>query len=179
MIKKSFDHVALVGGKKLSAHKNYFTKLVKFLRTQKKEILLEKTVAKILEVRTTTTSQLKQADLILVFGGDGALLGAVRDLFGSTAAFAGIRLDGTLGFLTEYSPENLEKLLIKFFVGKFEIGERILLETKIYRDKKIVKTLRALNEVVIHQKGSAELIELDFSLDTKKIATFHIKVNSF
>jgi len=162
-----------VGGKKLTARKAYFAKLVKFLDKKKKEVLLEKSVAKILGKKAASSAAIRKADLILVFGGDGALLGTVRDFFGSGAAFAGIRLDGTLGFLTEHSPKNLEKLLAGFFAGKFDISKRILLQAKVRRNGKVVKTLRALNEVVIQQKSLAQLIELDFSLGGKKIATFH------
>ncbi len=140
---------------------------------RKKEILLEKTVAKILGMKPARDSKIRKADLILVFGGDGALLGAARNFFGSAACFAGIRLDGTLGFLTEYSPTNLTKLLTEFFHGKFEVGKRMLLEAEVRRNGTAVKIFRALNEMVLQQKNLAELIELDFSLNLKKIATFH------
>jgi NAD+ kinase len=143
------------------------------LHTQKKEILLDASIAKILGHKPASNKQIKNSDLILVFGGDGALLGAVRDYFGSKAKFAGVRMDGTLGFLTEYLPKNLIKLLTEFFAGKFEISERILLQATVWRDNKIIKKLQALNEIVIQQKSIAELIELDFDLNNQKIATFH------
>ena len=79
----------------------------------------------------------------------------------------------TFGFLTEYSPADLTKLLAEFFHGKFEVSERMLLEAKVHRNGKTAKVLHALNEMVLHQKNLAELIELDFSLASKKIATFH------
>lgn len=167
------NRVALVGGKKSSGQKQYFSELVKFLRKQKKDVLLDTNIAKILGVKASRIPDIKHADLTLVFGGDGALLGAVRDLFDSDAKFAGVRLDGTLGFLTEYSPKNLTKLLTDFFAEKFDVGERILIEAQVRRKGKLVKTLRALNEVVIQQNSLAHLIELDFDLDSKKIATFH------
>ncbi len=173
MIHAPINHVALVGGKKLSSHKSYFTKIVKFMRAKKKVVSLDENVAKILKVKKSNNAEIKKAELIFVFGGDGALLGAVRKFFGSNAKFAGIRMNGTLGFLTEYSPASVTKLCGDFFSGKFKVSERILLEAKVKRKGKVVKTLHALNEMVLQQKNLAELIELDFSLDTKKIATFH------
>ncbi|MFH1546215.1 MAG: NAD(+)/NADH kinase [Patescibacteria group bacterium] len=173
MLKKNLHSIALIGGRQLTGRKNYFMRVVKFLRAQKKEILFEKTVAKILGMKPARDSKIREADLILVFGGDGALLGAVRKFFGSRALFAGVRLDGTLGFLTEYFPANLTKLLAEFFRGKFEVSERMLLEAEVRRGGAAVKILHALNEMVLQQKNLAELIELDFSLDSKKIATFH------
>lgn len=173
MLKKNLHSIALIGGRQLADRKNYFEKVVKFLRSRRKEILLEKTIAKILGAKAATDSKIREADLILVFGGDGALLGSARKFFGSEALFAGIRLDGTLGFLTEYSPANFTQLLAEFFRGKFETSERMLLEAEVSRGKKVVKILRALNEMVLQQKNLAELIELDFSLNSQKIATFH------
>ncbi len=173
MAEKILNSIALAGGRRLTGRKNYFSKIVKFLRARKKEVLLEKTVAKILGTKPARDSEIRKADVILVFGGDGALLGAVRKFFGSTTCFAGIRLNGTLGFLTEYSPANLTKLLAEFFHGKFEVSERMLLEAEVRRGGTAVKALRALNEMVLQQKNLAELIDLDFSLDSKKIATFH------
>jgi NAD+ kinase len=167
------NRVTLVGGQKSTTQKTYFAKLVKFLRGQKKEVLLDKSIAKILGRKAASSPQIKNSDLILVFGGDGALLGAVRDYFDSSAKFAGVRLDGTLGFLTEYSPKDLTKLLAQFFRKKFEVDERILIKAKVRRGGKIIKTLRALNEVVVQQNAFTELIELDFDLDGKRIATFH------
>jgi NAD+ kinase len=173
MNNSKLDHIALVGGKKSTSQKTYFFELVKFLHAQKKEVSLDTSIAKILGLKPTPATKIKKADLIIVFGGDGALLGSVRDYFGSDAKFAGVRLDGTLGFLTEYLPKNLTKLLTEFFTKKFEVSERILIEAKVQRNGKIVKILQALNEVVIQQKALAELIELDFNLNGQKIATFH------
>jgi len=173
VLSQNLNSVALVGGQNSSARKSYFVKLVKFLECQKKTILLEKPIAKILGGKAATTLQIKNADLILVFGGDGALLGAAREFFGASGKFAGIRLDGTLGFLTEFAPENLEKLLAEFFAGDFETSVRILLTAKISRGKQVVKTLHALNEMVLNQNCVAKLIALDFDFDGKRIATFH------
>lgn len=169
----NLNKIALVGGRQSTDREKYFAEVVKFLRAEKKEVFCEKNIAEILKIKAANKAKIRKADLILVFGGDGALLGATREFFGSEALFAGIRLDGTLGFLTEYSSENLSKLLAKFFQQNFEIAERILLEVKVKRRGKTVKILRALNEFVIQQKNLARLIDLDFSLDAKKIATFH------
>ena len=173
MLSQKLNSIALVGGPRLVGHKNYFTGIVKFLRHSGKQVFLEKTVAKILGTKVATRTEILGADLILVFGGDGALLGAVREFFGAAGKFAGVRLDGTLGFLTENSPENLEKVLGAFFAGNFEIGPRILVAAKIQRGGKLICKITALNEIVISQKNLAELIELDFDFAGTKIATFH------
>ena len=46
-------------------------------------------------------------DLLIVFGGDGTLLGAARKFIASEIPLLGINL-GTLGFLTDINIENLK-----------------------------------------------------------------------
>ncbi|MCF7846286.1 MAG: NAD(+)/NADH kinase [Candidatus Peribacteraceae bacterium] len=173
MLEPHLNSIALVGGQNSHSRKSYFQRVVRFLEKQDKEVYLDKSVAKILQRKAASSREIKRVDLILVFGGDGALLGAARDYFGAIGKFAGIRLDGTLGFLTEFAPENLEQLLRQFFSGKFESSPRILLTAEIHRKGKIVHTFRALNEFVLNQNRVARLIALDFDFDSKRIATFH------
>ncbi|MFH0834528.1 MAG: NAD(+)/NADH kinase [Patescibacteria group bacterium] len=173
MLSQRLSSVALVGGRVNGHRKSYFAQLVKFLEHKKKKVFLEKSLAQILGRKAATAVEIKKADVILVFGGDGALLGAAREYYGARGKFAGIRLDGTLGFLTEFAPENLEKLLAEFFSGKFETSSRILLQAEIWRGGKLVRTFHALNEVVLNQNRVAKLIALDFDFDEKRIATFH------
>jgi len=173
MLSQELNSIALVGGQNSIARKNYFMKLVKFLERNKKEVLLKNPIAKILKKKAATISKIKKADLVLVFGGDGAFLGAARDFFGTVGKFMGIRLDGSLGFLTENLPQDLEKLLIEFFAGRFETNLRILLTAEISRNKKVVKIFHALNELVLNQDRVAKLIALDFDFGKRRIATFH------
>lgn len=170
----AINSVALTARADLGKRKPYFVSLAKFLRQKGKQVLCDSSTAKIVGIKGSPVGEIKKsADLILVFGGDGALLGAVRKFHGMAAAFAGVRLDGTLGFLTEYSPNKIKPLLTQFFRGKFEISQRVLLEVEVIRKKKVVKRLRALNEAALTQSKLARLIKLDFSANRKRIATFH------
>ena len=173
MLFPQLNSVALVGNRVSTGRKNYFAKVAKFLEKQKREVFFEKSIAKILQRKSATAREIKRSDLILVFGGDGALLGAAREYYGTSGKFAGIRLDGTLGFLTEFAPENLERLLSEFFTGKFKTSARILLSAKIQRKGTVVKNFHALNEIVLNQNRVAQLIDLEFNFDNKRIATFH------
>lgn len=170
----TFQNIALTGRDNLGKHKPYFQKLVKYLKKNKKTIYFDQNIAKILKVKATPYPKIKKtAGLILTFGGDGSLLGTVRRLYGAYGLFAGVRLDGTLGFLTEYAPDKLEALLKSFFSGKFATSERILIKAEVLRKGKVIKKMHALNEAALTQSKLARLIELDFSMNQKKIATFH------
>ena len=170
---KNFQTIVLAGRSDLAKHRNYFQKLVSFLKSQGKNVFLCVNIAKILKAKAATPNQARKADLVLIFGGDGTFLSVVRKLFKARGAFAGIKLEGTLGFLTEYTPEKLKQNLARFFEGKFEIKERIILKAEIYRQGKLFKKLYALNETTISQNGIARLVEIDFLVNKKRLATFH------
>ena len=166
--------IALAGRNDLSKHRNYFERLTIFLKSHQKNIIFCKNIAKILKVKAAPLNQVKnKADLILVFGGDGTFLNAIHKFFKAKGFFAGVKLEGTLGFLTEFSPEKLLKTLTRFFEGKFEINSRIILKSEIYRKGKLFKKIYALNEAVISQSNIARLFEIDFSVNRKRLATFH------
>lgn len=55
----------------------------------------------------------KHPDIVFVFGGDGTLLHAVKDLYTKKAPFMLIN-DGTLGYYKEYDLKELDKLLSAF-----------------------------------------------------------------
>ncbi len=69
----------------------------------------------------------RQADLILVFGGDGTMLRVAREAAGSNTPILGINVGG-LGFLTAVSSEQLPRALACVWSGDFAVEPRSLIE---------------------------------------------------
>src|SRR5437879_2131697 len=69
----------------------------------------------------------QQADLILVFGGDGTMLRVAREVAGSNTPILGINMGG-LGFLTAASSAHLAQALAAVWSGQFVVGPRSLIE---------------------------------------------------
>lgn len=78
----------------------------------------------------------KRADLAIVVGGDGNMLGAARILSRFDISVIGVNR-GNLGFLTDLNPENFQSALIDVLKGEFMEEERFLLETEIHRHGQI------------------------------------------
>jgi NAD+ kinase len=170
---ESLQTIAISTRPELKTDLKPFHLLVKFLEKKGKKILFDSNAAKLLKKKTTSDEVIREeADLILVFGGDGAFLGAARHFHGSEAFFAGVRY-GKLGFLTEYLPSEIEKVLGKFFQGEFRVSERIALSAEVLRGKKIVKKMFALNEMVVNQNKLSRMIKLEIEMDTKPITTYN------
>jgi NAD+ kinase len=111
------------------------------------------------EVFPNAAALARQVDLLLVFGGDGTMLGVVRDIDGSEAPVLGINV-GRLGFLTAVSSRDLASALEKIWHGDFVVESRPLIEA-IGRCGVRPLRMSALNDIVISHGAVSRLIELN------------------
>jgi len=105
-----------------------------------------------------------KADLVVVVGGDGSLLKAARTLALYDTPVIGVNR-GRLGFLADINPDDITNQLNAVFEGKFTREKRFLLNTSVSRDKKVVSSADALNDVVVNSGTSAQMIELELYID--------------
>lgn len=106
----------------------------------------------------------QQADLAVIMGGDGTMLGASRMLAPSKVPLIGIN-HGRLGFITDIPLHDATNVLASVIHGNFEVEERILLEGRIVRGDQTLFSGIALNDVVINRAGRGGMIELRVELD--------------
>jgi len=104
-----------------------------------------------------------QIDLLIVFGGDGTLLGAARKFIASEIPLLGINL-GTLGFLTDINIENFESVMQDILKGEYVLEERSLVEAH-FSNKKVF----GLNEILIHSGSYAQLMRYRLLIDGQMI----------
>lgn len=111
-------------------------------------------------------------DLLLIVGGDGTTLQAVRTYVGRSVPFLPIH-SGRVGFLSAMDISHIPDLLPKVLSGAFIREERQLLSVTVYRGKSVLFSTFVLNEAVIGQGSMVRLLLLNAFVDGKKIATFH------
>jgi len=102
-------------------------------------------------------------DLIIVFGGDGTLLGAARKFINNETPILGINM-GTVGFLTDVNIENFESVVRDIFEGNYILEERSLVEAKFAE-----QGIFGLNEVLIHSGSYAQLMRYRLLIDNKTV----------
>ncbi|MDC0942711.1 NAD(+)/NADH kinase [Gammaproteobacteria bacterium] len=102
-------------------------------------------------------------DLIIVFGGDGTLLGAARKFIDIEIPILGINM-GAVGFLTDVNIENFESVISDVFNGEYILEERSLVEAQ-FSDQEIF----GLNEVLIHSGSYAQLMRYRLLIDGKTV----------
>lgn len=103
--------------------------------------------------------------MVVVLGGDGTYLAAVRMLEGARVPLLGFNM-GSLGFLTFTRAEDLTSTLKAAIDGKMELQSRAMIRVKKGRDK---KTYLALNDVVIERGSNSRLISIKVSVDGMQI----------
>ncbi|HLH56482.1 MAG TPA: NAD(+)/NADH kinase [Verrucomicrobiae bacterium] len=112
----------------------------------------------------------READLLLVFGGDGTMLGVARDIAGSRTPILGVNI-GSLGFLTAVPSEELGPALKRVWNGEFSFEPRALLQaTGACPGRPIDQT--ALNDIVISRGIASRLIELEVSVDGDPLTSY-------
>ncbi len=104
------------------------------------------------------------ADALLVLGGDGTLLQAARVARGKP--IAGINLGG-LGFLTMYTPSQLDELLQALRRGAYSLESRSMLEVESPGG-----VFRALNDVVIKSVHANRLIRIAATVQGERVLSF-------
>jgi len=123
------------------------------------------------EVWTVPSSQLcSKADIVISLGGDGTMLATARALGQKEIPILGINL-GYLGFLTQLTPDQLGEALQQVSDNKYQIEERMLLETHVI-DGSQVASPYALNDVVIDKGNVSRVINLSLYANGEYICSY-------
>ena len=101
-----------------------------------------------------------EADCMIVLGGDGTMLQAVREIKKLSIPMIGVNL-GTLGYMAEIEPAGLEESLDRLIRGDYEQECRMMLNGKVFFQNGKEDEGWALNDIVISRKGSLQVIHFN------------------
>lgn len=107
---------------------------------------------------------LEKMSLIVVLGGDGTYLRAVRLLEGKTVPILGVNL-GSLGFLTPFRADELFTAVEDTLKNKMELRPRSMISVQLYRKGKLKQELLALNDIVIERGSLSQLINIEVACE--------------
>ena len=99
----------------------------------------------------------READLLIVLGGDGTMLSGARLVEQRGIPILGVNMGG-LGFLTEINFDELPTALEKVFAGEFQLDKRMMLKIQLQRGEQILCTYSGLNDVVVSKGHLARMI---------------------
>jgi NAD+ kinase len=112
----------------------------------------------------------READLLVVLGGDGTLLSIARHA-GPRVPILGVNM-GELGYLTEVTEDEALPTLERVLAGRFELDPRMTLAAALERGGVVERRMRALNDVVVSNGARARIIEFAVTVDGLPLTTY-------
>jgi len=146
--------------------------LASYLRERGAKVLVEQEMATLPEVTVVDKpTMVRTADLIVVLGGDGTLLGVARLAGARELHVLGVNLGG-LGFLTEVSTRDAVPALERVFAGDYQVDRRTTLAVRVLREGNVVASSQVLNDAVINKSALARIIDLHTSVDGEYLCVY-------
>ncbi len=179
-----FATVALVGKCHTVATANMAQALVDVglcLQTQGSRVILEERTAQHFaefsvfarfkrHIPHVTIGQIgQQAQLVVVLGGDGTVLGVGRAMAAFDIPLLGIN-QGRLGFITDLTIENYAALLPAILMGDYTADRRSLMQGQLVRHGICMGKHIAMNDIVINRSTSSGMVELRVCIDGHFVA---------
>ena len=171
-MKNHFKCIGIVGHPRHPTALTTHEMLWRWLSGKGYEVLVEQQIAHELQlsnVKTGTLAEIgQQADLAVVVGGDGNMLGAARTLARYDINVIGINR-GNLGFLTDLDPDNALQQLADVLEGHYIAEKRFLLEAQLAEAQKRER------EVLLRAKADEDNLRRRTELDIEKAHKFALE----
>ena len=128
--------------------------------------------AELMENFTDITDLPKDADCVMVLGGDGTIIQAARELAETGVPILGVNL-GTVGFLAEVELAHIYKAIDAVMAGKYKLEKRFMLKGSVIKDAKIVYEANALNDIVVARGNLVRAISTSVYIDGNQVSSLH------
>ncbi len=112
-----------------------------------------------------------EADFAIVFGGDGSILHAVKQMGANQLPVLGVNL-GNLGFLAAISPEHFSRVFPDVCTGNCHIVEHLMLVCTVLRGAETVGHVLGLNEMAILGGPRFAMMDIDLYVDSILATTY-------
>lgn len=107
-------------------------------------------------------------DLVIVLGGDGTILGAARALGADQVPLAGVNL-GKMGYLAEFSIEQLKRCFERIVADRSLLSERMMLEVWTQPAQGESFCSLAMNDCVIQAGPPFRMVQLCVLVDGERL----------
>ena len=164
----AFKTVALFGKQQSDGVAQTLAEIGAYLDQRGIRVVFEAGVAQALgrtDVAAASVARLGEAaDLAVIVGGDGTMIGIARELAPHGVPLVGINF-GRLGFITDIPLLQWTEALGAVLDGQFEAEDRTMLQARVSRDGESVFEASALNDVVVSRSSRAGMIDVQVHVD--------------
>lgn len=116
------------------------------------------------------TEELKDADLLICFGGDGTILHASKAATRAGIPVLGVNI-GTMGFMAELESSEL-KALSRLASDDYTVEKRMMLHVKAEHEGQVLLEEDALNDAVITKGAVARTVQMAVACDNVEMMSF-------
>ncbi len=111
----------------------------------------------------------RDAEMVLVIGGDGTLLRAAELARPAGVPLLGVNL-GHVGFLAEAEPENLPEAVDRVVEGKYTIERRMTIDVTVRTNGDVTATTWALNEASVEKAARERVLDMVVEVDGRPLS---------
>ncbi|MEL6949501.1 MAG: NAD(+) kinase [Pseudomonadota bacterium] len=157
---QSIETAALFGHPELEAVQSRMRQVADWLTRAGVRVIVAEAGEGVGAERVPEAELADEADLFIAVGGDGTMLYAARLAVGHGIPLLGINL-GRLGFLTDVSPDEIERSLQAVLDRRALTETRLLLEATVTRPDSEPSSGLALNDVVLGRREPGRMIDFE------------------
>ena len=166
--KTGFKTIGLIGRYRGNMYVETLQTLVTFFHKKHIKVVVEQETAALLgdaSLPSVPREELSwHCDLIIVVGGDGSLLGAARCAVDRDVPVLGVNR-GTLGFLTDIKPDEVEEKIEAILQGHYVEEKRFLLTATVHHNNQVLAMNIALNDVVLMPGEVPHMVDFDIYIN--------------
>ncbi len=115
-------------------------------------------------------TEIKNADMLICFGGDGTILHSARLARTYNVPILGVNM-GSVGFMAELEAGELS-LLKRLASGEYTTEQRMMMDMRVIRGERTIFRDTALNDIVISNGAVARVIDMEVYGDKEKMMEF-------
>ena len=160
----------MIANSEKASCRNLVREAADLIRASRRIVLTDQATAVLADIdapaHVDAAAVAREADLLMVFGGDGTMLRVAREIAGQRTPMLGINAGG-LGFLTDVQAHQLPRALKELWSGETVLETRPLIEA-VNHDW----SFRAVNDFVITRSCSPRLIELEVAVDGEMLTVY-------
>jgi NAD+ kinase len=123
------------------------------------------------EVTEKFTFENQTADFVLVLGGDGAILGACRQMGAHQLPILGVNL-GRFGFLADLSVQAFRDNFDAIQRRNYFVADHLMFECKHIHADGSSESHLGLNEIAVSSGASQRMIDVTLEIDDEKVTTY-------
>lgn len=173
MTTPAFQHIALIGKYQTAGSQEALSRLADFLSQMGIGVILETETALNTGLQGYTHAPIqelsKHAQLALIMGGDGTMLGAGRMLAKQNMPVIGVN-QGRLGFMTDIPLDGYTETLRPMLMGEYVEERRPMMQASVWRGEQCLMQTEALNDVVVNRGTSSGMIEMRVKVNDRFVA---------